>query len=469
MGETPDSPTLERRSSADRGLQTTTVRVSRWGIPRRGKAEFDTHPCPARLDTFMAPMTVRPAPPAHVQSVRDAADSETRPLQSYFRQLARTEVMSQAQEVALAERIASLRCELWHGVLGYPPFVAGVCELAREHLDSEHCPADLDDLVSAARALRDRELVAHRKHFAEVRLRFAAQLAAADLDAVVMDRVIADLQDIAGGKPGTVKMRVKLPPLNSVPFLAYVHSCKSRHHLLALARDEFIAANLRLVVAIARRYASRHMSLQDLVQEGNLGLMKAVDRFDVGKGYRFSTYGTWWIRHAVTRALNDKGRTVRVPVQLLATRTKILDAHRRAELLRGRPADEDELMTATGASRESLARIDLVVMEHPVSLDQKLGKGASIGLLELLEDREQTAAPELIEHAQHVEQLHEVLDVLTPLEVDILRRRVGLAGEEEMTLKEIGARHSLSRERIRQLQEQALEKLRGAFRERGLM
>jgi RNA polymerase primary sigma factor len=393
----------------------------------------------------------------------------TGPLTVYFRDLARTAVLTREQEFVLAARIADLRRTLWRTTLNYPPFIAGICALAREVLGG-NAPADaLEAMTVAARKLRDRDLLIHRRAYEAARESLTAAMAEADVDGQVIDRVVADLGSIEAGATEHLSLKVKLPPRGSLPFMSYVAGVRAHYQALWAARSEFVKANLRLVVTIARRYNRGRMPLQDLVQEGNLGLMKAVDRFDPRKGCRFSTYGSWWIRHAVTRAIADKGRTVRLPVHMIDAYSKVLRARRQFEARHGRTASEPELAQACGVSPERLARMQVSLIEAPVSFDQRLSADTDMTLLDTMEDTSETPAPEALDHALHMQHLQELFARLTPFEADILRRRVGLDDSPEMTLKEIGQHYGLSRERIRQLQEQALGKIRDEFRERGLM
>ena len=391
------------------------------------------------------------------------------PLSAYFRELAHTETMTREQEFVLATRIRDLRRSLWRATLNYPPFIAGICTLAQEVLGADGCPTEaLEAMTVAARKLRDRDLLIHRRAFESARETLTTAMAESDIDGQVIERVLADLIGIEGGQSSGLSLKVKLPPRGSLPFLSYVSAVKVAHHAFWTARSEFVTANLRLVVTIARRYNRGRMPLQDLVQEGNLGLMKAVDRFDPKKGCRFSTYGSWWIRHAVTRAIADKGRTVRLPVHMIDAYSKVLRARREFETLHGRAASEPELAKACGVSPERLARMHVSLIEAPVSFDQRLS-GGDLTLLDAMEDTSQPAVPEALDPQLHMEHLQELFARLSPFEADILRRRVGLDDSPEMTLKEIGQHYGLSRERIRQLQEQALGKLRDEFRQRGLM
>jgi RNA polymerase primary sigma factor len=397
-------------------------------------------------------------------------DPARNPLTIYFRNIAKTKVLSQVEEIDLANRIAELRRTLWYLALDYPPFITGIAELTREILGDDHSPgALLAAMTDAARNLRDRDLRTHRLKYAAARQHLSVALADCDLDGLVMDHLLADLGTIQSGGDGPLRMRVKLPPRGSLPFISYVAALRGPHVLLSAAISEFVQANLRLVVTIARRFNRGRLPLQDLVQEGNLGLLKAVTRYDVRKGCRFSTYGAWWIRHAITRALADKARTVRLPVHMCEAQSKVSRVNIRFQAAHGRLATDSELVAETGVSRERLARMQLSVAEQPVSLDDTVMRGSSLTLLDAIEDMTQAPAPELLDHATHMEHLQDVLRALTPFEAEILARRIGMDDQPEMTLKEIGAQYGLSRERIRQLQEQAVGKLREEFRARGLL
>jgi len=391
-------------------------------------------------------------------------------LTSYFKDLSSVEVMSRDEELQAATQIANLRQTYWKSLLCYPPFIDGICDLAREVLAAEPCPAEaLDAMKRASRALRDRDLLVHQKAYEAARECLTLALAEADVDALVSDRVLADLGSVEAGQNEGTSMKVKLPRKGSSPFLAYVTAVRANHQALWAVKQQFVTANLRLVVTIARRYSRGRMPLQDLIQEGNLGLMKAVNRFDPRKGCRFSTYGSWWIRHAVTRAIADKGRTVRLPVHMIDAYSKVLRARREFEARHGRPATEAELTETCGVSPERLARMRVSLIEAPVSFDQRLSGDTDLTLLDAMEDTSTPPAPEAMDHELLMENLQELFDKLLPFEADILRKRMGMGDSAEMTLKEIGRHYGLSRERIRQLQEQALAKLRAEFDRRGLL
>jgi len=390
-------------------------------------------------------------------------------LAPYFRDLSAVDVMTRDEELAAAVRLANLRQTYWRSILCYPPFIDGICELAGELLPADTCPTDaLDAMRRASRALRDRDLLVHQKAYEAARERLTLALAEADVDGVVSDRVLADLGSVEAGHNEGLSIKVKLPRRGSLPFLAYVTTARANHHALWSVKDAFVKANLRLVVTIARRFNHGRLPLQDLIQEGNIGLLKAVDRFDHRKGFRFSTYGSWWIRHAISRSIADKARAVRLPVHMIDAYNKVCRARRDFETQHGRKPDEAELVTLTGVSAERLQRMNYSLVESPVSLDQPLSGDTGLTLLDAVEDTQTPEAAAIMDHQLLMSNLREVFADLSPMEADILRKRMGMGDEQELTLKQIGERYSLSRERIRQLQEQALGKLRDEFKRRDL-
>ncbi|MBL9100505.1 MAG: sigma-70 family RNA polymerase sigma factor [Myxococcales bacterium] len=418
----------------------------------------------ATAQTHAQPARTRAAAP------HDEGTGESGFLAPYFRDLSAVDVMTRDEELAAAIRIANLRRTYWRAILSYPPFVEGICDLAAELLSGDEGRAEVfAEMKKTSRNLRDRDLLVHQKAFEAARERMVELMAEADVDGVVGDRVLADLGQVEAGNHEGLTMKLKLPRKGSLPFMQYVSTVRQQHQALWTAKMEFVKANLRLVVTIARRFTHGRMSLQDLIQEGNIGLMKAVDRFDHRRGFRFSTYGSWWIRHAISRSIADKGRAVRLPVHMIDAHNKVNRARREFEAIHGRRPTDAEVATLTGVSTERIQRMRWSLVESPVSLDQPVADDTGLTLLDAIEDTSEAPASEQIDHALLMDRLREVFDSLPTIEADILRKRMGLGDEEEMTLKEIGERYSLSRERIRQLQEQALGKLRSEFKRRDLM
>ncbi len=233
------------------------------------------------------------------------------------------------------------------------------------------------------------------------------------------------------------------------------------------ARDHLIRANTRLVVSIAKKYMGQGVPFSDLIQEGNLGLMKAVGKFDYRRGYKFSTYATWWIRQAITRALADQGRTIRVPVHMSDRLRKLHQVSRQLEQVWGRKPTPEEL-AAEMELEPAKVRWMLRVSRHPVSLERPVGEEEDSELGNFIEDVDAPTPPEVAHHHMLQEKIEEVLATLTPREARILRLRFGLQNGRSYTLEEVGKKFGLTRERIRQIEGQALRKLRHPRRSRQL-
>ena len=282
----------------------------------------------------------------------------------------------------------------------------------------------------------------------------------------------AEVLEISGVEGVSVDDHVKmyLKEIGKVPLLAPDEETKLAKLMAngnAMARKRLAEANLRLVVSIAKRYVGRGMLFLDLIQEGNLGLIKAVEKFDYTKGYKFSTYATWWIRQAITRAIADQARTIRIPVHMVETINKLIRVSRQLVQELGRDPHPHEIAKELNMSIDKVREI-MKIAQEPVSLETPIGEEEDSHLGDFIPDDDAPAPSEAASFMLLKEQLSDVLDTLTPRESMVLKLRFGLEDGRARTLEEVGKEFNVTRERIRQIEAKALRKLRHPSRSKKL-
>mgnify|MGYP003293025029 CR=1 FL=1 len=265
-------------------------------------------------------------------------------------------------------------------------------------------------------------------------------------------------------------VRLYLKEIGKIPLLTPEEELEIGERVLKgdeAARKKLSEANLRLVVSIAKKYVGRGMLFLDLIQEGNMGLIKAVEKFDYNKGFKFSTYATWWIRQSITRSIADQSRTIRIPVHMVETINKLIRTSRNLLQQLGREPRPEEIAKEMDLPVEKVAEIQKIAQE-PVSLETPIGEEDDSHLADFIPDEYAPSPQDLASYTLLKEQLEDVLQTLTPREAMVLKLRFGLEDGKPRTLEEVGRRFAVTRERIRQIEAKALRKLRHPSRSKKL-
>ena len=347
------------------------------------------------------------------------------------------------------------------GTLTYKEIMDRVSEL---EMDSDQLERVLDTLeaygVTVINENADRQVTLTDEQAADQ----AAEVARIEGDSTPIDLSVPE--GISIDDP----VRMYLKEIGKVPLLTAdeeIEIAKRLEEGDESAKQKLAEANLRLVVSIAKRYVGRGMLFLDLIQEGNLGLIKAVEKFDYRKGFKFSTYATWWIRQAITRAIADQARTIRIPVHMVETINKLIRISRQLLQEYGREPTPEEIAREMGISEAKVREI-IKIAQEPVSLETPIGEEEDSHLGDFIPDEDAPAPAEAASFALMKEQLMDVLDTLTPREEKVLRLRFGLDDGHQRTLEEVGKEFNVTRERIRQIEAKALRKLRHPSRSKKL-
>jgi RNA polymerase primary sigma factor len=379
-------------------------------------------------------------------------------VRAYYRKLGRVPLLTRDGEVVLARRIEEAEGRIVRALVASRSAVQELCEIGNElqagklrARDVTRNPADEED-EEAARALLLQLFGAvnelRRAHAREARPRAAKRA-----------KACTALEEMRLTRAVLVRVVARLRRMVARPAEATLATVRAAERDADRAKAELIEANLRLVVSIARKHTGQGLQLADLIQEGNIGLMRAVDKFDYKRGFKFSTYATWWIRQSITRAIADQGRTIRTPVHMVETGNRLATARNRLVQLCGREPTIDELAAEVGLP-STKAQMALMARREPISLETPAGEDGSARLVDFVSDGDADDALDSLLRKRFVEGTRDLLATLTAREAQVLRMRFGLDGGTERTLAEIGASFDLTRERIRQIETQALRKLR---------
>jgi len=426
--------------------------------------------------------SIRPRGPTDKEIEEGGGDSM---LARYFREMATHPVMGPEEELQTAIEVEQAEIDHWVAILSFCPAADYALDSLEKDLPTaEEERLDLPQIAELRKTLKTfRKQHNHLTYSQERRYRTLCASLAKAIRLADSDRLwIAHAEEIVRklgdereeeeqdrllnqeeGAPVPSPANPHIPATSTYKKFTAKISEASIHS--RVVKNKFVKANLRLVVSIARRYNRGRLPLIDLIQEGNIGLMKAVERFDHTRGYRFSTYASWWIRHAISRALADKGRAVRIPVHMLDTHNRIQRATQAVLARTGREPTLGELEHETGIPQEKLDKVKGSWAETPFSLDRPVGDEDGRKFIDFLQDDGALSPYDALASQKWNAEVRRLLTTLTPIESRIIRWRFGLDDEDELTLKEIGDKYNLSRERIRQLQEQALGKIRKHMRE----
>jgi len=461
--------------------------------------EFPTHnqdnekgPAPERLGRELRPPTESglETPLAQLEEQEFADD----PVRIYLHEIGRVSLLTQAEEQTLARRIAKgkrineIKQDYFQRYLRQPSASEVILAMLREIWRNLTVIRSLLEQLGLSPDISLQEIVSN----AELRRTIDDEISQPMLQAIAtqtgsslpeIEQTLINISldssllpkeilDVIGADVSLTDLEKRVTSDDFISSLQE-YEWQLRAYLNRIEREaeqaekHLIKANLRLVVSVAKKHVGRGMSLLDLIQEGNIGLIKAVEKFDYRRGYKFSTYATWWIRQAITRAIADQARTIRVPVHMIETINKLLRTSRRLAQERGREPTPKEIGEEMSTPPEKVREI-IKVAQLPISLESPIGEEEDSHLGDFIEDRNALPPPDAASRQLLKEQIDDVLSTLTPREQRVLQLRFGLEDGRSRTLEEVGKEFNVTRERIRQIEAKALRKLRHPSRSRRL-